>query len=57
MPGRIGREPPCGARHRVIGQAGTLDNDQWQARAGAVPSVVDELQTPSGRERANGKDA
>ena len=53
----LGREPPYGARHRVIGRAGTLDYYHWQARAGAVPSVVDELQTPSGRERANGKDA
>jgi hypothetical protein len=41
----------------VIGRAGTLDYYHWQALADAVPSVVDELQTPSGRERANGKDA
>ena len=57
MLGRIGREPPCGARHRVIGRAGTLDSYPRPARADEVPSVVDELLTPPGRERANGKDA
>ena len=40
----------------MIGRAGTLYFYHWQARTGAVPSVEDELQTPSGRERANGKD-
>ena len=57
MLGRVGGEPPFGARHRVIGRAGTLDYYPRQARADEVPSLVDELQTPPGRERANGKDA
>jgi hypothetical protein len=57
MLGRVGGVPPFGARHRVIGRAGTLDRYPRQARADEIPTVVDELQTYPGRERADGKDA